>query len=244
MGVLALAPSRLLGFDGENDYISIDNSDVVGNPYDLGRTDAFSFAGVFHNNGRSRDNIRFFDKRTSNSGYIFGTATTGLLLIGFNTSAGLQGMLAGSGYGTSTESKSFCIGTYDGSGNANGFIIYLYTANGSYSATISIGSGTGGVTGSADLGVNDLKNSTSVVVGRNYPTGTALYTKASLAHLSMWNKVLTRTESDSLVNKMLNDTVNTHSVYSANCIGYWREFAGTRAINAVNPIYNGTIIGQ
>lgn len=235
-GGLFRIPSNIGFLDAAGQYFVIDGTDVSGNPLDFGRTDPFSFAAVVY--PIDRNNIRLFEKRNANSGYVLGTTTDGLIFAGFNTASGLQGIRAASGYNFPTDPFTIFIATYDGSGSTNGFAIHQYRNNASFSATISSGSGTSVPLGATGLGAATLKNNVQIRIGRNYAAGTDLRTTAGVAHLSAWNKTLSKSEADDLAMKMTTDNVTNHSSYPANCVSYWRDFYDVKAQNAVNNVYN------
>lgn len=234
---LPVKPSRLIGFDGVNDYITIDSSNVVSNPFDFERNQPFTLAGIVYPN--SFKNIRFFDKRTSNTGYVFGTTTDNLIFLGFNTTSGLQGIRSTSGFDFTIDSYTIFIATFSGNQDSTGIKIYQYKPNLTLSATFSVANGNHALLGASALS-STIKNTTLIRVGANFSAGSSLFTKAKLAHLSIWDSELNNSDVANLASRMREDTVSQHALFGSNCVGYWREFV-SKAINAVNTTYNGTL---
>jgi hypothetical protein len=240
--MLPTGPTRLLAFDGVDDYISVNNSQNVSNPYDLERTNSFSLAAKITPGkttfiGSSMDII---NKVSGTSGYFLGLASGLAPLFGFTEGGVTKYMGASSGFGITQDVEGYIVATYDGSSNLNtGIVIHIYNSSGTISQRCTQAGGTLSNVGGTTLS-GTIKNTTAIWFGRNTAI-TTRYFLGKQSHYSIWNVAFTNTQADELVTKMMQDKVSTHTIYSASCLGYWREFVGTLAINSINSTYNGTL---
>jgi len=229
--------------DGLDDFISIDNSQNVGNPYSFDRTNPFTLAQIITPKITSLINFSMFDKRTSNAGYFFGINASSQMFASFNTPSGQRGALLSSGLGFGNNIKTIWIISFSGNSDASGFTIRQYnggTGALTQAATIANGDASilGGVTG---VMTGTLTNTTPLNIGKNFVGGAT--TKAIIERPSIWNIELNSTQAQDLANRMIADTVKDMTIYPSNCVGYWRNATDQTYLNEVNTTYNGTLNG-
>jgi hypothetical protein len=229
--------------DGVDDFISINNSNVLGNPYDFDRTNAFTLAQIVTPRVASLSNFAMWDKRSTSAGYFWGVNSSSQMFASFNTPSGQRGALINSGIGFGKDVKTIWIISFSGNSDATGFTLRQYNGNtGNLIQTASISGGgasiLGGVTG---VMTGDLRNTSYINIGKNFVGGG--FTKADIQHPSIWNVEFNGTQAQELASKIINDTVKSHSVYSSNCVGYWKNAVEQTLLNEINNTYNGILSG-
>jgi hypothetical protein len=240
---LPVAPSLQLGFDGVDDYVSIEGSNVPGNPYDFEYTDSFIVALKIKTPKRfiSGKNLFLYSKMASSlvtanvkgyTSYIDGS-TLGINMGMFSngSTSRVQVVSVGS---ISPDAEYIFIFEHNPTpqfsyyAGATGTLIFTNTSigNGSYD---SLSGGTIKNTGKLTFGVRDIVNNIGFYDGL-------------LSHISIFSGTMNATVRNDLALKIAQNKVKEHSLYNSNCLGYWRQIMGKKLwINEKNPLYHGTL---
>jgi hypothetical protein len=225
---LPAGPTLICGLDGIDDFITVDNS-ATGSPYDLEYTDPWTMAIAFNVRSINGASANFFQKVTGGKGFLLdlrpSTSTTYevRLNILYDASHIIQRNLSGWIYGV----DFIMIISIPGGGPID--VMRAYDKTGNIIGTF--GQSSGGV-----AGTTTIKNGGALAfVGSGF--------KGIFSHPSLWNVAMNNTQKDELAVAMAQDKVKAHSLYAANCTGYWKEFLPGKVVNVKNNTYNGTYSG-
>jgi hypothetical protein len=221
--------SRICGLDGINDQISIDNSGTPGSPFDWETTSTFTWAIQFTFFSVKTQNY-FFTKQSAASGYYsyYDSGTKMFYLMYRYTSGTVQNFGMALLFTPTLGTPYILVFINKGLNVINnniGIAIYNATTGAFITNAVTHAGGT--------PFAGSIKNTQIVSFGNNI---TGIVTK-----ITSWNAAMSDPQVTDLVTRMVNNTIEGHSLYSSNCVGYWREYLPKiKLINAKDQTYNGT----
>jgi hypothetical protein len=226
----AIKPIYLAHLDGIDDTITLQNTGVPGNPYDYEYNSVLTWAiqitvTKFATTPLNRQIIR----KVGNGFLLFYSTAPNQLAFGYQHSSGSTYVIVPQAAFSPVNNQSLILfGTSTGAGTSAGILLAVH--NGLTGAFIlNGGTGSGVVAGAS------IKNTNPYIITAD---------PMILGHLSMWNGVaMNSTQKQELANRILNRTVEGHSLYNSNCAGYWKEFLPGYVINVKDGLYNGVYSG-
>jgi len=220
-------------FNGTSEYVSIDNSDVSGNPYDFDVTNNFTIAMSLTPQNADNSSYPFYMQKGGVSGSPMWALyyESSRSVLNFYCTDGTREQFIGNVIGVTGGTNYIVICTFlnDGTGHLV-LKIKTYDTNGTILANQTV---------SPINNLTTIKSTTKVFFAAK---NGGVFHKGYFGQPCIFNTNLTGAQCDELALNIVNKNVNSHSLYASNCVGYWKQFAG-KLINMVNRTYDGTYNG-
>jgi hypothetical protein len=228
MGLIQKPRTSLFFTANPNSSISVDNTIGPTNPYNFEKNNPFSLVCKFNfPDHLTPQYSRIMGKYASGFGYYVQLERVGnLYRINCGVAAN-NAFYATSGNTILTPKADYImIAAFTGDNTTNYFRHHLYNGKGELLLRQALN------TALPSLSIKNNSISFSCAGGMKFMAGQFI----------VLNNSPSNAEADELAACIAADSVEEYSAYDTNVLGYWREFAGTKAFNKKDSFYDGTLV--